>query len=237
MSLSKNGGSRTKAVVLLSSGLDSSFNLFKAREKYDVVLALTFNYSQRAMRKEVECAKNLAAQIGVPHKVIDISWFKDFTSTSLVSGAEIPVGKDVEIDSMARSLETAKSVWVPNRNGIFLNIAAGFAEGMGAGKVIPGFNYEEAATFPDNSRAFLAALDNSFSYSTESRVVTECFSTEMNKTEIVAEALRIGLPLAMLWPCYFDGDEWCGSCESCQRFKRAVETNGVDYESLRGENG
>lgn len=238
MSLTKSGGSKAKAVVLLSSGLDSSFNLFKAREKYDVVLALTFNYSQRAMRNEVECAGRLAAQLGVPHKVIDISWFKDFTSTSLVSGtAKIPTGKDVEIDSMARSLETAKSVWVPNRNGIFLNIAAGFAEGLGARAVIPGFNYEEAATFPDNSQAFLSALDNSFSYSTESRVVTECFSTDLNKTQIVAEALRIGVPLAMLWPCYFDGPEWCGTCESCQRFKRAVEANGVDYESLRGDDG
>jgi 7-cyano-7-deazaguanine synthase len=235
MSLTKSGGSRLRAVVLLSSGLDSSFNLYKAREKYEVVLALTFNYSQRAMRKEVECAKNLAGQLGIPHKVIDISWFKEFTSTSLVSGSAIPTGADVEIDSLSRSLETAKSVWVPNRNGIFLNIAAGFAEGLGARVVIPGFNYEEAATFPDNSQAFLSALDHSFSFSTESRVVTECFSTEMNKTQIVAESLRIGVPLAMLWPCYFDGNEWCGTCESCQRFKRAVEANGVDYESLRGE--
>jgi 7-cyano-7-deazaguanine synthase len=231
----KKGANPAKAVVLLSSGLDSSFNLYKAREKYEIVLALTFNYGQRAVRREIECAQKLAAVVNVPHKVLDLTWFRDFTSTSLVSGKEIPTGQDVEIDSLSRSLETAKSVWVPNRNGIFLNIAAGFAEGLKAQVVIPGFNYEEAQTFPDNSRAFLKALDQSFSYSTESRVVTECFSAEMNKSQIVSEAIRIGVPLVKLWPCYFDGDTWCGTCESCQRFKRAVEANGIDFEELRKE--
>ena len=235
MSETKKGAHPAKAVVLLSSGLDSSFNLYKAREKYEVVLALTFNYGQRAMRREIEHSKKLADSLNIPHKVIDLTWFRDFTSTSLVSGQGIPTGTDVEIDSLSRSQETKKSVWVPNRNGIFLNIAAGFAEGLKAQAVIPGFNFEEAQTFPDNSQAFLKALDNSFAYSTESRVVTECFSTELNKTQIVAEALRIGVPLAMLWPCYLDGDTWCGTCESCQRFKRAVEANGIDFEELRGE--
>jgi 7-cyano-7-deazaguanine synthase len=224
-----------KAVVLLSSGLDSSFNLYKARKTYEVVLALTFDYGQRAARREIESAQRLATSVNVPHKVIDLTWFRDFTSTSLVSGGQIPIGHDVEIDSLPKSLETAKSVWVPNRNGIFLNIAAGFAEGLKAAAVIPGFNYEEAQTFPDNSRAFLKALDHSFSYSTGSGVVTECFSAEMNKSQIVNEAIRIGVPLAELWPCYFDGDTWCGTCESCQRFKRALEANGVDFEQLRKE--
>ncbi len=230
-----SGAELNAAVVLLSSGLDSSFNLYKAREQFKISLALTFDYGQLAAKREIESAKNLSHQLQVPHKVIDLTWFKEFTTTSLVSGSGVPSGEDVQIDSLPRSLQTAKSVWVPNRNGIFLNIAAGFAEGLGASVVIPGFNFEEAQTFPDNSRAFLKVLDDSWAYSTETQVVTKCFSTEMNKTQIVSESLKIGVPLALLWPCYLGGESWCGACESCQRFKRAVEANGLSFDSLRGE--
>jgi len=221
------------AVVLLSSGLDSTFNLFKAASDFKVRLALTFNYGQRAAAKEISSAAGLASSLGIPHKVLDLPWFRDFTKTSLVSGAEVPVGAAVSIDDRVRSLETAKAVWVPNRNGIFLNIAAGFAEGLDCSYVIPGFNIEEASTFPDNSLGFLEALDKSFSFSTEGRVRTFCFSTGLNKIEIVREGVSLGLPFSMLWPCYLNSEKWCGACESCLRFKRAVQANGLSFEELR----
>lgn len=221
------------AVVLLSAGLDSTFNLYKARSDFDVRLALTFNYGQRAAAREVVRAAKLAALVGVPHQVIDVTWFKEFTQTSLVGDAAVPSGSDVAIDSAERSVETAKAVWVPNRNGIFLNIAAGFAEGLGAAVIIPGFNIEEAATFPDNSTGFLKALDSSLRFSTSSQVRTHCFSTQMNKIQIVAEGAVMGMPFSQLWPCYLNGEEWCGLCESCQRFRRAVDANGMSFDQLK----
>lgn len=223
------------AVVLLSSGLDSSFNLYKAAREFTVRLALTFNYGQRAAVKEIAAAGRMAADLKVAHKVIDLSWFRDFTKTSLVSGSVIPSGQAVSIDDREKSLQTAKAVWVPNRNGIFLNIAAGFAEGLGAGMVIPGFNVEEASTFPDNSQGFLDSLDQAFSFSTEGRVKTFCFSTALNKVEIVREGLKLNMPFASLWPCYLAGEKWCGTCESCLRFKRAVEANGLNFTELQNE--
>ncbi len=227
-----------KSVVLLSSGLDSSFNLFKAQhENLDVVLALTFNYGQMAASKEIAAAAALAKQAAVPHQVVDVTWFADFTKTSLISGRDLPSGADVTIDSHERSLETAKSVWVPNRNGILLNIAAGFAEGLGAGFVIPGFNVEEASTFPDNSQGFLQSLDHSWSFSTASKVRTRCFSTDLNKTEIVREAKLLRLQFSKLWPCYRAEAKWCGQCESCLRFKRAIAANDLDFEALRRDSG
>lgn len=216
-----------KAVVLLSSGLDSSYNLLKAKGQFDVVLALTFDYGQRAAKREVAQAAQLASHFQVSHKVVSLPWFREFTHTTLVAGGEIPKGADVQIDDLNQSLKTAKSVWVPNRNGIFLNIAAGFAEGLGAKYIIPGFNLEEAQTFPDNSAAFLKALDASFSFSTENRVRTHCYSTHLNKVQIVKEAKAADLPFELLWPCYFDGERWCGQCESCQRFDRALKANGL----------
>lgn len=224
--------SRPKAVVLLSAGLDSSFNLLKASQELDVVLALTFDYGQRAAPRETRQARALAKQYGVAHKVVRLPWFKEFTRTSLVSKAKVPTGRQVRIDSRAQSLRTAKSVWVPNRNGILLSIAAGFAEGLGANLVIPGFNLEEAQTFPDNSLAYLKTLDQTWAFSTASHVRTKCYSIKQNKTQIVAEGKRLGLPFAKLWPCYFAGRRWCGVCESCQRYSRALAANGLDFSEL-----
>jgi 7-cyano-7-deazaguanine synthase len=221
---------------LLSAGLDSSFNLFKSvNEGMKVALALTFNYGQRAAARETACAARLAADAGVPHRVVDLPWFRKFTQTALVGTMEVPTGAKVSIDDRSRSLETAKSVWVPNRNGILLNIAAGFAEGLGAEAVIPGFNREEASTFPDNSGEFLSTLDACWKFSTASHVRTFCFSTELDKTQIVAEGKRTGLPFANLWPCYFAGESWCGECESCQRYKRALSANGLNFDELNAK--
>ncbi|MGE0763042.1 MAG: 7-cyano-7-deazaguanine synthase QueC [Bdellovibrionales bacterium] len=219
---------RTKAVVLLSGGLDSAFNLWQAPRDYDVVRALTFDYGQRAAQSEISTAKKLCARLKVSHQVIELPWFRDFTHTSLVNTKEnVPVGHQVSIDQLAESQETAKAVWVPNRNGIFLNIAAAYAEGLGAQVVLTGFNAEEAVTFPDNSIPYLESLNHAFSFSTANQVRVQSYCANLSKTQIVAEARHIGLPLDMVWPCYFSGDEWCGQCESCQRFARAVRAASI----------
>jgi len=211
-----------RAVVLLSAGLDSSYNLFRAKRELDVVLALTFNYGQKAARQEIAHARALCARTQTIHQVVELPWFREFTKTSLVAEENVPVGDQIQIDDLKTSLQTMQKVWVPNRNGIFLNIAAGFAEGRGASLIIPGFNLEEASTFPDNSRAYMDAADKAFSFSTQNHVKTFCYSTAMTKTEIVKEMLKLEVPLDLLWPCYHAYKKWCGECESCQRFKRAV---------------
>jgi 7-cyano-7-deazaguanine synthase len=211
-----------RSVVLLSSGLDSTVNLYEAKQKSEVVLALTFNYGQRAAVRELDRAAKIAKHAGVRHQSVDLPWFSEFTKTSLVNrGADIPT-KAVSIDDLKVSHETAKAVWVPNRNGILLNVAAGFAEGLNAEWIVPGFNAEEAATFPDNTNDFLKALSASFRFSTANHVEAICFTTALNKTEIVRRGRLLGAPFELMWPCYFAGETPCGECESCQRFRRAT---------------
>ncbi len=224
----KTAVERSKGVVLLSGGLDSTVNLFAADRELDVVLALTFNYGQRAFTGENTASAEFCRQLGLKHRLIDLTWFRDFTETSLINlSQEIPVGDRVDIDGEEASIETAKAVWVPNRNGIFLNIAAGFAEGLGAEYVIPGFNLEEAQTFPDNSQDYLQALDVSFSFSTANQVKTKCFTTEMTKPEIARLGKTLNVDFSQMWPCYHNGHKWCGKCESCQRDRRALQEIGV----------
>ena len=216
-----------RSVVLLSSGLDSTVNLYEARERSTVALALTFDYGQRAAPRELERAAQIASHAGVAHKIVALPWFAEFTKTSLVSRQmDVPTGGKVSIDDMKVSGETAKAVWVPNRNGILLNIAAGFAEGLGADWIVPGFNVEEAATFPDNSEEYLKAATASLKYSTANHVEVTCFTTKLDKTQIVKRGRELGAPFNLIWPCYFANEAPCGQCESCQRFKRAMAAGG-----------
>lgn len=226
--------SHVSAVVLLSAGLDSTTNLFAAHQAgWDVRLALTLDYGQRAARRETERARAIAAALGVPHRVLSLPFFADFGQSSLVDRArEVPVGGAVDISSQVQSEKTAKSVWVPNRNGIFLNIAAGFAEALGAQVVVPGFNAEEAATFPDNTPEFMDALDRSFSFSTGNRVRVQCFTTDLDKPAVAFRAEELGVDFKMIWPCYLDVEKPCGRCESCQRDKRAIKAIDVSVDDL-----
>ncbi|MCB0349657.1 MAG: 7-cyano-7-deazaguanine synthase QueC [Bdellovibrionales bacterium] len=214
------------AVVLLSSGLDSTVNLYQAVSKMTVSRVLTFDYGQRAAQREIEQSAKICKKLKLQHQVIEIKWLGDMTSTSLVNTrASVPTGEDVQIDDHGQSMSTAKAVWVPNRNGVFLNIGAAVAESVGADYVVPGFNIEEAATFPDNTGDFLNALDNSFTYSTANHVKTLCYTTNQNKTEIARLGQKLDVPFELIWPCYFGAEEICRECESCKRFIRATETS------------
>lgn len=215
---------KNKGVILLSGGLDSVVNLFQAHKSNSVVLALTFDYAQRAFHKEKQAAKKFCDQLGVNHQTLDVRWFQDFTQTGLVNHSQsIPTAEMVDIELLEISKQTAQAVWVPNRNGIFLNIAAGFAEGIGADHVIAGFNLEEAQTFPDNSEPFLEAVNQSLFFSTQNKIETRCYTIKMEKTKIVDLAKQLGVNLEEIWPCYFGGDAWCGECESCLRTQRAIK--------------
>lgn len=217
----------------MSSGLDSSVNLAWAVQEMDLSLALTFDYGQLSASKEIEFSQKLCKQYKVSHQIVDLKWFSSFSKSSLNSGADLPLAGDVSIDDLEISIKTAKSVWVPNRNGIFLNIAAGFAEGFGADFVIAGFNKEEAATFPDNSLDFLKATDLALQYSTANRLKTHSYTISMDKTEIVKKGLELNLDFSKVWPCYQNFKQWCGECESCQRYRRALKANGIDFERIQ----
>ncbi len=222
----KNGqeNDQKRSVVLLSAGLDSTVNLFRAVEESDVALALTFDYGQRAALREIEHAAKLAKYVGTRHQVVQLPWFREFTTTSLVdSSMEIPTST-VSIDDFAASTHSAKAVWVPNRNGIFLNIGAAFAEGLDAQWLVPGFNLEEAATFPDNSEAYLQAATRALKFSTANQVEVRCFTTSLTKSEIAVVGRSLNVPFEMVWTCYFGGETQCGKCESCLRFQRALHT-------------
>jgi 7-cyano-7-deazaguanine synthase len=98
---------------------------------------------------------------------------------------------------------------------------------LGIQNIVPGFNLEEATTFPDNSAEFQQALNQSFDFSTQNKVRVKCYTIKKNKTEILKRGLELGMQIEDLWPCYQAGDKWCGQCESCLRFQNALKQAGV----------
>ncbi|MCS5695867.1 7-cyano-7-deazaguanine synthase QueC [Desulfofundulus thermocisternus] len=211
-----------KSVVLLSGGLDSTVSMAQALIEGEVQLCLTIDYGQRAAAKEIAAAQALAAHYNLAHRVISLPFLADVTTTSLVNRKVIIPEPEGELDNPQQARTRAKAVWVPNRNALFINIAACFAEALGCEQVVTGFNREEAAAFPDNSIDFIEAINLSLSYSTANKIRVVSYTARLNKTEIVRLGQRLKIPWHLLWSCYYGGETMCGRCESCRRFMRAM---------------
>jgi 7-cyano-7-deazaguanine synthase len=216
-----------KSVVLLSGGLDSTVSLAQALRETEVSLALTFDYGQRSAAREIMAAKKIAGYYGICHQVLALSFLKDVTGTALVrENQAIPEPLVSDLDVHEQALSNAVRVWVPNRNGLFINVAAVFAEARQCGIIVTGFNREEAKTFPDNSFAFVQAANNALAYSTLNQVKVVSYTQQLDKEEIVQLGRRLKVPLEHIWSCYLGGEEMCGRCESCRRFSRALQSPG-----------
>lgn len=214
-----------RALILLSGGLDSSANLLSAPE-----IALTFDYGQRSRWQEIAQAEALCAHFNIPHCVISIPWMAELNS-GLLTSRSLPKPTQSELDDLSKARHFADAVWVPNRNGVFIEIAAALAESQGYDAIVVGFNREEAATFPDNSVDYLNAINRALTFSTRGKVKVIAPTAHLSKTEIV-RTLGRNFPFQKLWSCYENFDRMCGQCESCQRLKRALKENEVMDDSL-----
>ena len=199
-----------KAVALLSGGLDSVVSMLLASKEVEIVLAITVDYGQRAAKQEIAASQRIAHDMGIPHKVICLPFMMELNSDLLKPGNSCIVNP-----------------WVPNRNGLLINLAACLAENLGAQMVICGFNREEAAIFPDNSSSFIEAVNSALSYSTRNHVFAKSFVQNMTKEDIVRQALLLDVNLDSLWSCYQDGDEPCGGCSSCITNQDAFRKVGI----------
>jgi len=180
-------------------------------------MALTFDYGQRAARAEVAAARRFCRRYDAAHRVVKLRWLAELCPRALVErGAPLP----------HRPGETTR-VWVPNRNGVFVAVAAAFAEKAGAPVIVAGFNAEEAVDFPDNSSSFITATNRALRYSTANGVRLISYTASMDKADIVKKAMRLGVPLENIYPCYGEGPRPCGRCISCRRTMAALTQAGL----------
>jgi len=202
-----------RSIVLASGGLDSLVSLARAVRERDVRLVLFFDYGQRARESERVSSMSAANYYGLPFAEVDIRWLEALSPRGMRSDAR---GDD--------DLSALEQVWIPNRNGVFINVAAAYAESYGCDTVVTGFNREEAEEFPDNSHDYVDRANLALALSTRNRVRVESFTLDLDKRAIIRLGLELKAPLSIVWSCYRSGERMCGRCASCARLRVAVDS-------------
>ena len=222
-------GSGERAVVLLSGGLDSATVLAIAREHGFACYCLSFEYGQRH-RFELEAAGRVAAALGAAeHRTVSID-LRSIGGSALTDAIEVP--KDRDEGAMSAEIP---ATYVPARNMVFLSLAVGYAEVVGAREVFLGVNAVDYSGYPDCRSAFIEAFGRAADLGTKAGVDGRGFRMhtpliEWSKAEIIREGARLGVDYGLTRSCY-DPDEAgraCGRCDSCVIRRRGFEAAGVE---------
>jgi len=215
-------------VVIYSGGMDSFTLLHRALARGLRVHALSFDYGQRHVR-ELACARQVCQALAIPHKVLDIRAMSEVMSgSSLTSDIDVPEGHYEE--------ESMKATVVPNRNMILLSLATGYAVTVGAQAVWYGAHGGDHAIYPDCRPEFVEKMDAVCRIANYEPVAIEAPFMHMDKGQILADGLKLGLDYRHTWTCYNGRDKACGRCGSCVERLEAFAANGVTdpltYERL-----
>jgi 7-cyano-7-deazaguanine synthase len=222
----------SKAVLLLSGGLDSyTAGGIARREGYNLY-ALTVRYGQVHAR-EIEAARDVAKNLGVTKHVelnVDLA---AFGGSTLVGDGTIPKDRDLDDPGIP-------STYVPARNTIFLSLALGWAEVLGAEAIVLGVNALDYSGYPDCRPEYLDAFERLASLATRAgveggRLQIKAPLVHMSKADIIREGLKLGLDYGLTHSCY-DPDPSgapCQRCDSCRLRARGFEQAGVADPALR----
>jgi 7-cyano-7-deazaguanine synthase len=205
-----------KALVCLSGGQDSTTCLYQALRDYDEVAAIGFNYSQNNL-VELEYARRTCDINAVPFEVIELTdIFKTIGNTTLIGGG------DVNAVSITTGLPAA---FVPNRNQIFITIAHGVAQKIGAQTLITGICELDVGAYPDCTANYLEHLNKTTNIGSGVEVEIKSPFIFMNQGDIFKVAEELGVLDEIIEhtiTCY-NGDEdlyeWgrgCGDCPACE---------------------
>ncbi|WLR52841.1 7-cyano-7-deazaguanine synthase QueC [Bacillus tianshenii] len=206
-----------KAVVVFSGGQDSTTCLFWALERFDEVETVTFNYNQRH-REEIDCAIEIAEELGVKNTVLDMSLLNQLTPNALTrEDIEVEAGKDGELPN----------TFVPGRNLMFLSFAAVMAKQIGAKHIITGVCETDFSGYPDCRDVFVKSLNVTLNLSMDDEFYIHTPLMHLNKAETweLADQLdSLDYVREKTLTCYngIKGDG-CGHCPSCELRKRGLE--------------
>lgn len=215
----------SKAVVILSGGMDSTTLLYKVRQDHDVVSVLSFDYGQRHI-KELECAKKTANKLGIPHKVIDLS-----AVNAVMEGSSLT--RDIDVPEGHYADENMKATVVPNRNMIMLSVAVADAVSREANEVYFGAHSGDHDIYPDCRQEFIEALSKATELANYQPVKIKAPFIHMDKGDILEVGKELGVPYEDTWTCYKGLEKACGKCGSCverlEGFEKAGMTDPVEY--------
>ena len=229
-----------KAVVLSSGGVDSTTCVAMAVNELGSanVVTLSFKYGQRH-EKELESAQKIADFYGLAHYVYDLTSIFAYSDCSLLSSSKEKPEHMSYADQIARDGEGKVSTYVPFRNGLVLSAAAALAQSLYPEEecgIWIGAHADDAAgnAYADCSVAFNESMGRAISIGTYELVKLHAPLNRLNKAQVVAEGLKLGVPYDLTWSCYEGGEKACGKCATCIDRLAAFRANGcedpIDYE-------
>ena len=213
-----------RAVILVSGGLDSTTVLAMARAADYACYSLSFDYGQRH-RAELLAADRVSAALGdVEHKVVKLN-------LDSIGGSALT---DLDIAVPEEQTEGIPITYVPARNTVFLSIALGWAEVLGANAIFIGVNAVDYSGYPDCRPDYIAAFERMANLATKAGVEGQKLTIhtplmELSKGQIVEAGLALGVDYSLTVSCYQATDEGlaCGKCDSCRLRRQGFVEAGV----------
>ena len=219
--------SQTKAVVLLSGGMDSCVTAAIARTTHELALVHA-SYGQRTARRERQAFDEIAEFYGVRDRlVVRLDHFAQIGGSALTdSRIAVP---EAALDAPVKHSSEIPVTYVPFRNAHFLSIAVSWAEVLGARAVFIGAVAEDSSGYPDCRPEYYRVFEDLVRVGTRPETHIEIVTPVigLRKSEIVRRGIELGAPLHLTWSCYQFDDAACGTCDSCRLRRAAFEAAGV----------
>jgi 7-cyano-7-deazaguanine synthase len=215
----------SKALVIFSGGQDSTTCLFWARERYEQLYSLTFDYNQRH-RREIESAQRIASMAGVANEVLHMGAI--FAGLSPLTNDQETVAQYQSPADLPGGLE---KTFVPGRNILFLCVAANRAYVLGCDDVIIGVSEEDFGGYPDCRLDFIKKMESALTAGLDRQLNLVTPLITLNKAKTVD--LALSLPgcmeaLSFSTTCYNGTMPPCGTCHSCLLRQKGFAEAGVD---------
>ncbi|MCM3359703.1 MULTISPECIES: 7-cyano-7-deazaguanine synthase QueC [unclassified Psychrobacillus] len=208
---------QSKALIVFSGGQDSTTCLFWAIENFAEVVAVTFDYGQRH-RLEIDCAKEIAKELGIEHHVLDMSLLNQLAANALTR-------EEIKIEEGDKS--ELPSTFVPGRNLLFLSFAGVLASQVGAKHIVTGVCETDFSGYPDCRDVFIKSMNVTLNLSMDSSFVIHTPLMWINKAQTWELADSLGVfeyVRERTLTCYngiiADG---CGECPACKLRENGLE--------------
>lgn len=212
----------SKAIVLLSGGLDSTTALYLAKSQgYDEIYAITFQYGQKH-DKELKSALAVAKAAGVKeHKVINLL-LNQWSGCTLTD-------PQLEVEDGNVERQDIPATYVPARNMVFLSVAASWADALDITDIFIGVSEVDYSGYVDCREEFIRAMEDAINLGTvlgaekKQRIKIHAPFMHMTKADEVRLGAKLGVDFSLTWTCYRGGDTPCGTCDSCLLRAKAFE--------------
>lgn len=215
-----------KHAVLFSGGIDSTTALYWAWSRDKRTTAITFDYGQKN-RVEIQAAQRITAMLEIPQTILRVDLGQIGGSPLTDSSISLPW-----MESITQIQEGLPETYVPFRNGIFLALAAAWAETREITGIVCGFNVIDSPNYPDTREPFVKAMEKAINSGTgaafgRKRIAIFAPFLNLSKSAIIKQGMALGADYSFSISCYRDSEIPCLRCSSCLLRQKAWEEAGM----------